>query len=324
LQSAQIFAKAGFYKFILYDQKRQWIYLSNIDRLDVFDLSAGIFRSGILPPGGPPPNALIRQAALTPDAAQLVVADFGAQNLYLIDPDTAGGGSIFVGGVAGDGNSGPVRVAATSAQTVFVGLTGYGGGTSGCVTCLQQMNLSVSPVNVETAPQPQVTSLTSAPLVAASGDGSSAFLSFAAAAGQPMAGWNATAPGQFLAAQTNIATTDIATASDGKSFAVRNSNGVEIRDASLELQSVTALSELHRIPERPEVPGILLHPSGALLYVPFLTGPAPIAAPFTGLQSGVDILDAYRTPASARNAAGTPRDARGRRGWFARPISGDR
>ena len=91
LDSAQVFTKAGFYKFILYDQKRQWIYLSNIDHLDVFDLSAGVFRSGILPPGGPPPNALIRQAALTPDASQLVVADFGAQSVYLMDPDTAAG-----------------------------------------------------------------------------------------------------------------------------------------------------------------------------------------------------------------------------------------
>jgi hypothetical protein len=31
---------------------------------------------------------------------------------YLIDPDTASGSSVNMGGVAGDGNSGPVRVAA--------------------------------------------------------------------------------------------------------------------------------------------------------------------------------------------------------------------
>jgi len=29
-----------------------------------------------------------------------------------------------------------------------------------------------------------------------------------------------------------------------------------------------------------------------LLYVPFLTGPPPVSAPFTGLQGGVNILDA--------------------------------
>src|SRR5258708_1151281 len=120
LQSEQVFSKAAFYKFILYDRKRQWIYLSNIDRVDVFDLGAGVFRSGILPPGGPPPNALIRQAALTPDASQLVVADFGAQSVYLINPDTASGSSVNVGGVSGDANSGPVPAAATSAHTVSV------------------------------------------------------------------------------------------------------------------------------------------------------------------------------------------------------------
>src|SRR5258708_36537792 len=36
-----------------------------------------------------------------------------------------------------------------------------------------------------------------------------------------------------------------------------------------------------------------MHPNGALIYVPFLTGPAPISAPFTGLQGGVDIVGAH-------------------------------
>ena len=293
LQSEQVFAKAGFYKFILYDQKRQWVYLSNIDHLDVFDLNAGMFRAGILPPGGPPPDALIRQAALMPDASQLVVADFGAQSVYLIDPDTAAGTAVNVGGIPGAANSGPVRVAATSAQTVFVGLAAYGGGGSGCRNCLAQMNLAASPVSVEPAPQPQVSALTSAPLVDASSDGNTAFFSFATAPGQPMAGWAATAPGQFLTAQSNVPTTDIAAAADGTLFASRNSGIVEIRDASLALRSATATSELEQIPQRTEVPGVAMHPSGALVYAPFLTGPAPVSAPFTGLQGGVDILDAH-------------------------------
>jgi hypothetical protein len=293
LQESQVFAKAGFYKFILYDQKRQRVYLSNIDHLDVFDLSAGMFRSGILPPGGPPPNALIRQAALTPDASQLVVADFGAQSIYLIQPDTSAGTSVVVGGAPGSANSGPVRVAASSADTVFVGLAAYGSGSSACGTCLQQMNLSVSPVSVGPAPQPQVSALTGAPLVEASADGSGAFFSFAAAPAQPMAGWSAATPGQFQTAQTNIPAADIAAAPDGTSFASRSSSAVEIRDSSLALQSVMAVSELEAIPQRTDVPGIALHPSGALVYIPFITGPAPASAPFTGLQGGVDIMDAH-------------------------------
>jgi hypothetical protein len=135
--------------------------------------------------------------------------------------------------------------------------------------------------------------LTSAPIVDASSDGSAAFFGFASAPGQPMAGWNAAPPGQFLTEQTNIPSTDIATAADGSFLASRNADVVEIRHANLALQSVTTESELEGIPIPTNVPGISLHPSGALVYVPFLTGPAPAAAPFTGLEGGVDILDAH-------------------------------
>jgi IPT/TIG domain len=44
-QSAQVFAKPALYKFVIYDQKRQWLYLSNTDHIDVFDLAAAQFRS---------------------------------------------------------------------------------------------------------------------------------------------------------------------------------------------------------------------------------------------------------------------------------------
>ncbi len=36
-----------------------------------------------------------------------------------------------------------------------------------------------------------------------------------------------------------------------------------------------------------------MHPTGALLYQPFLTGPAPAAPPATAIQGGLDILDAH-------------------------------
>ena len=292
LQSEQVFAKAGFYKFLTYDRKRQWIYLSNIDHVDVFDLNAGNFRGGILPPGGPPANALVRQAALTPDSAQLAIADFGAQSVYLMDPDAGTGTTVFVGGVAGDANSGPVRITATSAQTLFVGLAGFSG-VSGCTACLQQMNLANAPIGVEAAPQPQVSALTSAPLLDGSGDGNTAFFSFAAAPGQPMAAWNAAMPGQFVTTAANVAASDFAVAADGTSLAARIGNVVEIRDQNLSLRSVTRNSEVEGIPQRTEVPGIALHPSGALAYLPFLTGAAPVTAPFTGLQGGVDIVEAH-------------------------------
>jgi hypothetical protein len=41
------------------------------------------------------------------------------------------------------------------------------------------------------------------------------------------------------------------------------------------------------------VPGIAIHPSGALIYEPFLTGPPPSAPPATGISGGIDIRDAH-------------------------------
>ncbi len=116
LQSVQSYAKSGFYKFLLYDQKRQRLYLTNVDHVDIFDLQQNIYLAPLQPPGGPPPAAGLRGLALTPDASQLIVADFGAQNVYLLDPVSGTGTTVPVGGVPGFTNSGPARVAATSTQ----------------------------------------------------------------------------------------------------------------------------------------------------------------------------------------------------------------
>jgi hypothetical protein len=292
VKSEQTFAKAGFYKFILYDQKRQWVYLSNVDRVDVFDLTAGNFQNAILPPGGPPPNALIRQAALSPDGARLAIADFGAQSVYLTQPDTGIGTAVKTGGIAGDANSGPVRVALTSAGTVFVGLASYDSTTAACGSCLDQLDLSASPVTAAPAPQPQVATLTSAPLMEGSADGGAVAFSFGGAPGAPLAGWNAVTSGQFSSADSNIAPGDLAMSADGNAFAMRAEQSIEIRKSDLSLQAVARWAENERIPQRTEVPGIAMHASGALVYVPFLIGVPPADPSFAGLQSGVDILDA--------------------------------
>jgi DNA-binding beta-propeller fold protein YncE len=119
LQSVHSYPKAALFKFLIYDQPRQRIYLSNIDHVDAFDLQENIFLSPINPTGGPPANAGLRGLALTPGGSQLIVADFGAQNVYLLDPVNGSGTTVFVGGVSGFTNSGPARVAATSLQTVL-------------------------------------------------------------------------------------------------------------------------------------------------------------------------------------------------------------
>ncbi len=293
-QSAQVFAKPALYKFILYDQKRQWLYLSATDHVDVFDLTAAQFHStGITSPGGPLPNAALRGLSLTPDGSQLVAADFGAQNIYLLSPDAGTGTTVAVGGVSGFLNSGPARVAATSTQTVFVAMSGEGGSSGSCSSCLSQLNLSVSPPTVQPAPQPEVTSLTGAPLVQADAAGDRVFLAYNSVPGGPLGIWSAAAPNQFATSLAKESAIDLAAASDGTFFASRAGTATEIRGAGLTLAATPASPELEQIPGRVLVPGLAMHPTGALLYQPFLTGPAPAAPPAVGIQGGVDIIDAH-------------------------------
>lgn len=289
LQSVHSFAKAALFKFLIYDQPRQRIYLSNIDHVDVFDLQQNLFLSPIQPPGGPPPNAGLRGLALTPDGAQLIVADFGAQNVYLLDPVKGTGTTVFVGGVSGFTNSGPARVAATSVQTVFVGLSGEGGSTGACSTCLAQMNLVASPPTIQPAPQPEVTSLTGAPLLQSNGAGDQVFLAFASAPGGPLASWNASSPNHFVTAAANSSAIDFTTSADGSAFALAANGATEVHVPNFTISSIPDFSELAQVPGRVSVPGMVMHPSGALLYQPFLTG----APGSTGVKGGIDILDAH-------------------------------
>jgi hypothetical protein len=288
LQSVQFFAKPGLYKFIAYDQKRQHLYLSNIDHVDVFDLAGQQYLAPLEPPGGPPPDAGLRGISLSPDASQLVVADFGAQSVYLLDPDNGTGTTVSVGGVPGFLNSGPARVAATSAQTVFVGLTGEGG-QGVCSSCLGQLNLAVSPPIFQPAAQPEVTSITGAPLLQANVAGDQVFVAFGVSPASPLALWQASAPNQFTVSGASSSTTDIGTSADGTMFAVQANDGAEMHAADLSLAAVPTAAELAQFPARNVVPGITLHPSGALIYQPFLTA-APASA---GVKGGIDILDAH-------------------------------
>jgi hypothetical protein len=233
--------------------------------------------------------------ALTPDNTQLVVADFGAQNVYLINPDGGvnNGSNVFVGGVAGYLNSGPSRVAATSAQSVFVGLSGEGGTSNACNSCLGQMNLTAFPPTFEPAPQPQVTSITGAPLMQADHKGDAVYLAFGSAPGGPVASWSATTPGSFTVSTAKDFSADLTAAADGTVFGIRSNGTTEIRGADLTLAAMPTAAELETIPNRVAVPGVALHPTGALLYEPFLDGPAPPAPPATGIHGGVDIRDAH-------------------------------
>lgn len=290
LQSEVFYAKPSFDKFILYDHDRQWLYLSNIDHVDIFDLAQGVFRpTGLEPPGGPPPTAEFRGLALTPDNSQLVAADFGSQNIYLFNPDSGSGSTVSVGGVPGYAASGPARVAATSTQNVFVGLSAESGSSGPCTSCLGQLNLAASPPAIQPASQPEISSLSGAPLVQSNANGEQVFVAYGTAPGGTLASWNASSPNQFSTFTANDFASDLAAASDGTTFAVQANGSTEIRAADLSLVSFPAAPELLQIPGRNQVPGLILHPTGALLYQPFLTG----ASGAPGVKGGIDVLDSH-------------------------------
>ncbi|HXR33100.1 MAG TPA: IPT/TIG domain-containing protein [Verrucomicrobiae bacterium] len=296
LSTSATFPHSGLYKFLLNDPQRQQVYLSSTDHVDVFDRTGQEYRGPIEPPpNGPPPNAGLRGLALTPDRSQLIVADFGAQSVYLISPDGVAnnGTKVPVGGVVGYANSGPARVATTSASTVFVGLSGEGGATGGCNSCLGQMDLTASPPTLQPAPQPEVSSLTGAPLLQADSAGDTVYLAFGTAPGGPVAQWTAAVPNAFTVSSANDSSYDLSTSADGTLFAMRSKNSTEIRGADLSLFSTPVSAELETIPGRVSVPGVALHPSGALLYDPFLDGPPPSAPPAQGIRGGIDIRDAH-------------------------------
>ncbi|HEY2544578.1 MAG TPA: IPT/TIG domain-containing protein, partial [Candidatus Acidoferrum sp.] len=135
----------------------------------------------------------------------------------------------------------------------------------------------------------EITSLTGAPLVQSNGNGDQVFVAFATAPGGPLGLWNASTPNQFSTFTANDAAWDLGAASDGTMFALQANGTTEIRTADLSLAAIPATPELAQLPGRNQVPGVTLHPSGALIYQPFLTGPAGNA----GVKGGVDILDAH-------------------------------
>jgi hypothetical protein len=296
VSSSTTYPNSSLHKFILYDSSRQHLFLSATDHVDVFDLNALAFLSPLEPPpNGPPPDADLLGMALTPDFSQLVVSDFGAQSVYLVDPDgpTYNGTVVSVGGVSGFAASGPSRVAATNAQTVFVSLFGVGGTSGICSGCLGQLSLTASPPTFQTAAEPIISTQTGLPLLQSDAAGDLAYLAYDTSTGGPIALWNSATPGTFSLSTANDPATDLVTSGDGTSFALRSNNTTEIRGANLSLFSSPASAELEIIPNRVAVPGIALHPSGALLYEPFLTGPPPSAPPATGISGGIDIRDAH-------------------------------
>jgi IPT/TIG domain len=307
LQSIQTYPHPGLYKFLVYDQSRQRVYLSYDAGIDFFDLNLSSFNPGNsggltlycasrqLP--GPCPDDDVRGMALTPDSSQLIAADFGSQSVYLLDPDAPASPATATS-VASTGYN-PARVASAKGQTVFISLSAEAIPSGTCASCLVQMDLATNPPTVQPPSQGAVANLVGAPLVQSDAAGDRVFLAYATSPGGPFAAWDATS-NTFQVSSVSETLSDLTAATDGTMFATTSLGAVEIRNVLPNLQSTLvstlAAPELLQIPGRTSIPGIALHPTGALLYQPFLIGTAPPESPnpslMPNLVGGVDIFDA--------------------------------
>ncbi len=112
-----------------------------------------------------------------------------------------------------------------------------------------------------------------------SSNGDTVYLTFGSASAGPVASWSASTPNSFTVSSANDSASDLGVSSDGTMFAMRANHSTEIRNADLSLSAVPTSAELESVIQRVAVPGITLHPTGALVYEPFLDGPPPSSPP---------------------------------------------
>jgi hypothetical protein len=100
-------------------------------------------------------------------------------------------------------------------------------------------------------------------------------------------------PNVFSLSTANDFSSDLTTSADGTILATRSNNSTELRGSDLAFFSTPAQPDVETIPNRVAVPGMALHPSGALLYEPFLDGPASATPSSAGIHGGIDIRDVH-------------------------------
>jgi hypothetical protein len=148
------YASTDQFAAVLYDQKRQQVYLSAGDHIDVFSVATNRFTTPLNPPsstaGGPKQFSGL---ALTPDGSLLLAANLLDGSLAAINPDTPTANyAIPIAAVGTNGNPGcnvgPLYVAAivnSQALVVTGGLPALGCGPGGSLYIVNLTNHAVSP-----------------------------------------------------------------------------------------------------------------------------------------------------------------------------------
>jgi hypothetical protein len=191
IKSVVDYSSGDTFLYILHDPRRNQIYLSAGDHIDVFSLSSNTFGSPIAIPsnGG---TRLILGLALTPDGSKLLAANQSDQSVAIINPDnpTSGAVAVKVPPSPLSGNPGPFQIATTSTNQAFVTVT-VGNSLSGGTTPLYSIDLSSLQLTTETLPLGSNLNLNNN-YIAASADGNTVVEATSNVSNGPLLSWDAT------------------------------------------------------------------------------------------------------------------------------------
>ena len=125
------------FQAVLIDRKRNQLYLSAGDHIDVFSLATQQFLSPLTPPALNGQKAFYGMA-LTPDNSELLAANLPDGSVALINPDQPSSSSAVQ--IISPGTCGPEYVVTTNTHKAFVALESLSGGCVG--TPLYKVDLS--------------------------------------------------------------------------------------------------------------------------------------------------------------------------------------
>src|SRR6266702_4151409 len=151
-QSVKDYPSSDSFNAILYDARRQQLYLSAQDHIDVFSLTSNEFVTP-LTPVAQGSQKQFAGLALTPDGSLLLAENLADGSLAVINPDQPSSSSVIPIAPESTGNSGckigPLYIAAAMNQRAFV-VTGAlpSGNTCAPGGIAYQVNLALKSVNV--------------------------------------------------------------------------------------------------------------------------------------------------------------------------------
>ena len=283
VESVKDYASSDVFQYILYDSKRQQLYLNAGGHIDVFSIASHQFVNPIIPPTVAGKIQLVG-LALTPDNSILLASNAADGSVALINPDNPQSAKA-VEILTPTGYAQPSYIVTTSTGVAFIN-TENTNPEAGITLQLYQIDLTN--LNVTIAGQLNTS-------MQAARDGSVIFAYGIGNSGGPVYVWTATNNTWTLEHDIEASLVDGSISGDGnvvatdsQGYGSDNGTVVFFLDQATNLTGRGGLSEYtHALPI--PVAGMRLNDAGSLLYVPVQFGISSESVSFT--EDGIDIYD---------------------------------